>query len=420
MNNVNKNKRVKFISLLAILFITSVLFAGFFVIQRAPAQAEDQVQELNSEIGDKQKEIDALQKEIDAYGEQIKIKQKESKSLRNQLAILDNQIAKIELDIQATGKRIEQTNLEIQNLNLQIKNKENEIKDKKTKIAEYIRLVYQNDQVSYLEVMLNNDSFSDFFDYIKYIEEIHGDLNDNLDKLKTARQELEIQKSNLEGKIEQEETLKDDLMKQKADLNEKTSAQEIVLVQTKLTERQYQSYLYQLQLEQQQINSEIATLEKKVREELEQREETERFKNFGPARLAWPVSPSRGLTALFHDPDYPFRYIFEHPAVDIRASQGTTLKAAEAGYVAKVKFKGDKSYAYIMLIHSDGLSTVYGHVSSVSVKEDEFVAKGQAIGLTGGMPNGIGSGNLSTGPHLHFEVRLNGIPVNPLEYLPAF
>ena len=419
MSRINQKQKTKKI-ILPVLTIAGLILASFFILELNPVSAEDQVQELNSEIQDKQQEIDTLQKEIDAYQEQIQIKQKESKSLKNQLAILENQIAKIELDIEATDKKIEQANLEIQNLNLQIQDKEAEIKNQKTKLSEYIRLIAQNDQVSYLEVMLNNDSFSEFFDYIKYIEDIHGDLNKNLSELKTARQELEIQKSNLEDKKKQEETLKDDLLKQKADLSEKTSAQGLLLVQNRLTERQYQGNLYQLQLEQQQINSEIATLEKTVREELEQREKAERFQDFGPARLSWPVSPARGISALFHDPDYPFRYIFEHPAIDIRAGQGTTIKAAEGGYVAKVQFRGDKSYAYIMLIHNDGLSTVYGHVSGVSVKTDEYVSKGQTIGKSGGLPGSIGSGNLSTGPHLHFEVRLNGIPVNPLEYLPAF
>jgi len=192
----------------------------------------------------------------------------------------------------------------------------------------------------------------------------------------------------------------------------------MLLVQARLTQKQYQNYQYQLQLEQQQVNSEISGIEKTIRAELEQRELAERFKDFGDARLAWPLDHSRGISAYFHDPDYPFRYIFEHPAIDVRAYLGTTITAAESGYVARVKFAGDSSYAYIMLIHNNDISTVYGHVSQPLVKEDQYVTKGQAIALSGGMPGTPGSGNLSTGRHLHFEVRLGGIPVNPLEYLP--
>ena len=216
-----------------------------------------------------------------------------------------------------------------------------------------------------------------------------------------------------------EQKLKAELQDQRDSLEEKTSAQRTLYGQAKLTQKQYQNYTYQLQLEQQQVNADVIGLEKQVRQKLAERETQERFNGFGPARFAWPVSPSRGISAYFHDPGYPFRYIFEHPAVDIRATQGTEIRAPEAGYVARVKFKGDKSYAYIMLIHNDGLSTVYGHVSAVYVKEDEFVTKGQIIGKTGATPGTVGAGPLTTGPHLHFEVRLSGIPVNPLEYLPT-
>ena len=207
--------------------------------------------------------------------------------------------------------------------------------------------------------------------------------------------------------------MRDQLLTQKSQLSEKSQAQVVLIAQTKMSQKQYEQYAYQLKLQQQQANSDITTLEKKIRAE------ADRLKNLGSSSLDWPVNPARGITTYFHDPDYPFRYLFEHPGLDIRAAQGTSLKSPADAYVGKIQFRGDTSYAYVLLIHADGISTVYGHISKPLVSEGQYIKRGQAFALSGGAPGSIGAGPLTTGPHLHLEVRVNGIPINPLKYLPT-
>ncbi len=132
--------------------------------------------------------------------------------------------------------------------------------------------------------------------------------------------------------------------------------------------------------------------------------------------LAWPVFPGKGISAGFRDAGYYTRFKMQHNAVDIPTPQGTPLQSAASGYVYKAKDNG-LGYSYIIILHKNKLRTVYGHVSQINVKEGQLVQEGEIIGLSGGMPGTKGAGEMTTGPHLHFEVLEDGVYKNPLDFL---
>jgi murein DD-endopeptidase MepM/ murein hydrolase activator NlpD len=409
----------KFILLLVVCFTTYLILFPFSqsVSGYGTNNILDEISNLDKSIDAKKKEIEELQKRIETYKKNIELSKQKSISLENEIAILDNQIAKLKLDIEASEKKIEQIGLEIESLELKIEENNQKIEKQKIRLAELIRLIYKNDQVNYLKILIVNKSFSEFFDQLQYLKELQTELQNALNQIKRLKAELETKKIERENKKQEEEKYKAELEEEKNSLEEKMIARGVLLEETKASEKQFQNLLLLARLEQEQINSEIVNLEKRIREKLAESDKAFFEGKPGDVVLSWPVDPSRGITAYFHDPDYPYRYIFEHPAIDIRAPQGTPVLAAAPGYVARAK-DGGMGYSYVMIIHNGGISTVYGHLSKILVQEDTYVIRGQTIGLSGGMPGTPGAGRLTTGPHLHFEVRLNGIPVNPLEYLP--
>lgn len=401
---------------LIFLFILGIVFAPkFFHLNNLIAVDEnEEIKELNKEIQSKKDQTKKIQSKQEYYTKAIQQKQEEKASLNNQLSILENRLAKFELDIESTETEIDRANLEIRKNDIEINEKNKEIEKEKEQIAAALKLINKQDMASTLEIILLNSSFSEFLNQVKYLEDLNKEIGLSLDSLKTHREELEKNKASLAEKQKELAKLKEKLEEDRKTLDEERTNKTVILDQTNQSEKEFQRLLAAAKQEQLQAANEITGLEKAVREKMAKLEEKKL--EFNDNGLIWPV-PKNKITAYFHDQDYPFRYIFEHPAIDIRAGQGAPLKAAASGYVAKAKDAG-KGYSYIMLVHGDGLSTVYGHVSKIYVKEDEYVVQGQTIGLSGGLPGTPGAGRMTTGPHLHFEVRSNGIPVNPLEYLP--
>ncbi len=397
-----------------------ILCAGFSIAQDEQPNTDLMLEQNNPELEAINQKIEAnkisienLKKAAAEYAQKIEEYKGQSADLKDQLGLLDNQILKVELDAKTLQMQVDKTKLEIQAMEYQISSEQNEIESQKTSLVEFIRQIAQNDQKSYLEILILNNSFSEFFNQINYLESVQADIQKAVDRLQDLKLSLEVRKADKERQMLDLESLKIQLSEKQSKLKDDQLSKEMVLMETKTSQIQFQKMLADSRQKQSQIDDDIKNLQIQLKDKIQ------KLKNSGTTAsntLDWPVE-GHYITAYFHDPEYPFRYVYEHPAIDIRAKQGSQISAPADGYVARAKDAG-LGYSYIILIHDNDLSTVYGHVSAIYVREDSYVKKGDVIGLTGGMPGTKGAGSMTIGPHLHFEVRLNGLPVNPLEYLP--
>ncbi|MDD4290268.1 MAG: peptidoglycan DD-metalloendopeptidase family protein [Patescibacteria group bacterium] len=397
---IQRNKK-----LLAILLIAFV----FFPIVKIKSETVD---ELNQKISEQKRVIEELNTQQQKYQSTIKQKQQEAKSLNNQISILDNKIASKTLGVQTTKLQIDNMDMEIKAIQMEIEKKEKEINLNKENLKNSLQELNKQEQSnSILKILLLNDSVGDFFDELTQLKSLESGLQKKVDELQGLKTWLEDKNKSLENSKSELVKLQEQLEGEQLGLKEDQDVKFMYLSRAQNDEKKFQKLLTELKKEQQQANSMISQYEAKARKLLSQKQgQIQDSGNF-----IWPV-PSKYVTAYFHDPDYPFRAIMEHPAVDIRASQGTPVKASASGYVAIAKDNG-MGYNYILLVHNNGISTVYGHISKIYVKTGDFVLQGDTIGLSGGMPGTPGAGRMTTAPHLHFEVRANGVSVNPLNYL---
>jgi len=388
----------------------------YFAYSQSNGGNNEEIETLNNAISAKKEKIKELEKSIADYKKKIESTRGQAVSLSNQIAVLDNYLAQVELDIQVTEEKIGATELEIEELTLSIEDNEQTIERQKEILSELVRTLHYENNKKYIEIVAAYDNFSDFYNRVHYVHNLEGDLGKSAKTVRLIKEDLEAKRVESEKRQQAYEDLQEELVNKRKDLEEQAQYKSSLLAQTHSSELQYKTLVSNLSNQYQQVENEITSIEQEVRRKLQN---NSAFNNFSeePSNLSWPTQ-SRYITAYFYDKNYPYRNVFEHNAVDIRAAHGTPLHAAASGYVARARYCSTAScYAYVMIVHADGISTVYGHMSQILVSEDQFVARGDVIGYSGATPGTIGAGPFTTGPHLHFEVRKKGIPVNPLNYL---
>jgi len=377
-----------------------------------------EIEEIQKQLEVQQKKKQELDEQQKIYQQKIEEKRKEASTLKNELSILENQIYKQKIVVRTKENEIQTNDLEIKDTQFKILQKQKEIIEQKNKIAEVLRLINQNDKKNLLQIAILSNSLSDVLGWYRRLDSLQGSLLGSLNNLEEKKKDLVEEEKNAQTKRQELVSLKHQLESEKGKLDSQKIVQTKILDETRGAEWRFQSLLAEAISEQKKTEREISSLEKQIREGLNFKAEEEGglMEGEGEIIFSWPV-PSGIVTAYFHDPDYPYRrWIGEHSGVDIRAGQGTAVRAAASGYVAKA-FHGGMGYSYVLIIHNEEFSTLYGHLSQINVEEGSYIRRGQVIGKSGGMPGTPGAGYFSTGPHLHFEVRLKGIPVNPLNYL---
>ncbi len=395
---------------ICVILVSAMLLLGFGFVMNSNASLDDKLQNKHQEVGEIEKKIEELEKRIDQ-------KQEEKVTLENQITILDTEIEKTQTQIEKTQAEIGRLELEIEKLQVEIEQKKREVVRQKIILGEYIRLMYEYDQVNPLEIIFGYNSFSEFLDQLENLETLENKGQQTLGDIQKLKDELEFKKGNLEGKSKDLTNLGDQLSFEREELDDKKDGKENLLVETGEKEEEFQGLLVKAQEEQQIANQEISAVEERIRKQFEaQKPIDDNWQDVGGTDLAWPINPVQGISAYFMDSSYYTFWGIQHYGIDIPAPQGTAMHAPADGYVAKYRDAG-LGYSYIMLYHGNGLSTVYGHASSCSVAEGANVSRGQVIGTSGGTPGTRGSGWMTTGPHLHLETRVNGNPVDPMNYL---
>ena len=365
---------------------------------------DDQVQDLQGQIDSSRLEQENWQQVIEDVSAKLK---------------------QIQADLDAANARLQSIRSRQAEINAQIVQTQNEIvkmeaylKTRQNVLNRRVRAIYMHGQLNYLEVILGANSFSDFANRVELLKRvIRSDYNLILE-IQKQKAAIEAKKAQLEEDKRQLDALAAEAEKTQKEIAAKKAEQQKVLDAAKSNKAAA------AQMEQ-DLNAQLASVRNLIQQRLAAAEAARQAAqqassdegggggsddNYvqGTGAMGWPCSGP--ITSPFGYRTHPiFGTTIFHAGIDIGVDYGTPIHAADSGVVVYSGWISGYGNA-VIIDHGGGISTLYGHNQSLAVSEGQSVSKGSVIAYAGSTGN-------STGPHCHFEVDVNGSPVNPMGYL---
>ncbi len=392
------------------LALAAVMLFGLLPMQSraaSSAQIQQEIDKLEAKNAEIQKQINAIQSQYDAsYGE-----------MADMVAYKDA----IDQEMTLLSSKIETTNAQITAYSQLIADTQDELDVARDELRalseahrERVRVMEEEGNVSYWEVIFQANSFTDLLDRINMVEEINAADRRRMQQMRIAADIVTATQMNLESeKVSLEETRSQLAVDEEA-LEEKRAEADLLLVELEKKAEEFEYLLEESEALQEELMQEIAAKEAALKEA----KHDEYLKKLAlqgdnpPSNATW-ITPVSGykLTSPFGMRKHPVLGVVRmHNGVDMACAQGTPIYATRAGKVTRTAYQAGGAGNYVSINHLDGFSSVYMHMTHYVVSAGQTVSQGQLIGY-------VGNTGLSTGPHLHFGISYAGTYVNPLAYI---
>lgn len=378
-------------------------------------------QKIQNEINETQKKLDKLKQEKSKQEDYVTELDKKIQLLQDQIDTLQSDADDLQSEIDKTEDKISQIESEIQKTQKEIDKKQKELDKSFDEYCQRLRAMYVSGRASNLEVLLECDDISSILTRSQMIKSVSKEDSDILNRIMEKIKSIEQDKADLEKKNVELKESKDKIVKSKKALTDSIN--------------QISSSKKELDAEVAECNAAIRELSKKSTQYMESidenREAAAAVERDIQAAYASASNASHGTGSIGGSSGngshsgalgYPTSYRTisagypnyssgrYHGGIDFPCPKGTTVRAAASGTVIVAKNLNYSYGHYLIIDHGNGLSTLYAHNTTLVVGVGDKVSKGQTIAYSGSTGN-------STGPHCHFEVRVNGTRVNPNNYL---
>ncbi len=380
------------------------IIALFLIIIIIFSMSELAFSETQKDIKTKQDKLTLLQKTLNSVNQIVSKLATKEKNLFKEIQKLDREIESREKDIKYLENRLSTLEKETRKTEKEIMRLELAIKDHLEKIKKRLVHLERILRGGVLIFYFNGENnLTDLSKYSKHFGFIFSSDKNLLEESRIKHKELTSKKEDLVVKLEGVAKLKDDLSQKKKDLNRAVSQKESLLEDVQSEKEDYAKRSAELKAQIFKEQREIQSLLKKLEEE-RKKKGTSTASRSGEGFI-WP------LIGRITSPFGVWRkYLGRHWGIDIAAPTGTPIIASRSG---EVVFTGWRAFygLTVLIYHGDGIATRYAHFSKILVSKGQWVEQGTIIGL-------CGSTGYSTGPHLHFEIIINGVHVDPQKWLP--